>query len=56
LRCVFDTEAALDLLQIWRYIAKQSGVEIADRVESVIRDKIVFRCRTLAQEFDEMKQ
>ena len=40
-RYVLAPEAALDL-QIWRYIAKQSSVEIADRVESVIRDKIVF--------------
>jgi plasmid stabilization system protein ParE len=60
LRYVLAPEAALDLVRIWRYIAKQSSVEIADRVESVIRDKIVFlaanpgagRCRTLAQEFD----
>jgi plasmid stabilization system protein ParE len=41
-RYVLAPEAALDLVQIWRYIAKQSSVEIADRVESVIRDKIVF--------------
>jgi len=40
-RYVLAPEAALDLVQIWRYIAKQSSVEIADRVESVIRDKIV---------------
>jgi plasmid stabilization system protein ParE len=39
---VFAPDAALDLVQIWRYIKKQSSVEIADRVESVIRDKIVF--------------
>jgi toxin ParE1/3/4 len=41
-RYVLAPEAALDLVQIWRYIKKQSSVEIADRVESVIRDKIVF--------------
>jgi antitoxin ParD1/3/4/toxin ParE1/3/4 len=41
-RYVLAPEAALDLVQIWRYIAKQSSVEIADHVESVIRDKIVF--------------
>jgi plasmid stabilization system protein ParE len=41
-RYVLAPEAALDLLQIWRYIKEQSSVEIADRVESVIRDKIVF--------------
>jgi toxin ParE1/3/4 len=45
-RYVLAPEAALDLVQIWRYIKKQSSVEIADRVESVIRDKIVFLART----------
>jgi toxin ParE1/3/4 len=40
-RYVLAREAALDLVQIWRFIKKQSSVEIADRVESVIRDKIV---------------
>jgi plasmid stabilization system protein ParE len=39
-------EAALDLVQIWRYIKKQSSVAVADRVESVIRDRIVFLART----------
>jgi hypothetical protein len=34
-RYVLAPEAALDLVQIWRYIKKQSSVEIADRVESV---------------------
>jgi toxin ParE1/3/4 len=41
-RYVLAPEAALDLVQIWRYLKKQSSVETADRVESVIRDKIVF--------------
>ncbi len=41
-RYVLAPEAALDLVQIWRFIKKQSSIEIADRVESVIRDKIVF--------------
>ena len=31
-----------DLVQIWRYVGKQSSAEVADRVESVIRDKIIF--------------
>jgi toxin ParE1/3/4 len=39
---VLAPEAALDLVRIWRYIKKQGSVAIADRVESVIRDKIVF--------------
>jgi plasmid stabilization system protein ParE len=36
-RYVLAPEAALDLVQIWRFIKKQSSAEIADRVESVIR-------------------
>jgi plasmid stabilization system protein ParE len=56
-RYVLAPEAALDLVQIWRYTKKQSNVEVADHVESVIREKIDFlaakpRCRTLAQESD----
>ncbi len=34
-RYVLAPEAALDLVQISRYIKKQSSVEIAGRVESV---------------------
>jgi toxin ParE1/3/4 len=45
-RYVLAPRAALDLVQIWRYIKKQSSVEMADRVESVIPDKIVFLART----------
>ena len=41
-RYVLAPQAALDLFQIWRYIKKQSGVEMADRVEMVIRSRIVF--------------
>lgn len=41
-RYVLAPEAASDLVQIWRHIKKQSSVAVADRVESVIRDKIVF--------------
>jgi toxin ParE1/3/4 len=41
-RYVLAPEAALDLVQIWRYIRKQSSLQIADRVESVILDKIIF--------------
>ena len=39
---VLAPEAALDLVQIWRYIKKMDSVEMADRVEAVIREKIVF--------------
>jgi plasmid stabilization system protein ParE len=45
-RYVLAPEAALDLVQIWRYLKTQSSVAIADRVESVIRDKIVFLAAT----------
>lgn len=45
-RYVLAPEAALNLVQIWRYIRKQSSVTVADRVESVIRDRIVFLART----------
>src|SRR6266853_4100612 len=41
-RFVLAPEAALDLVQIWRYIKKQSSVEMADHVESVIRERLVF--------------
>jgi toxin ParE1/3/4 len=41
-RYVLAPEAALDLVEIWRYIKKEGSVEIANHVESVIRDKIVF--------------
>jgi|SRR5271156_6872045 len=39
-RYVFAPEAALDLVQIWRYIKNRSSVETANRVESVIREKV----------------
>lgn len=41
-RYVLAPEAALDLVQIWRYIKKLSSVEMADRVESVIRERLAF--------------
>ncbi|SRR5439155_11495524 len=39
---VLAPEAARDLAEIWRYIKKKSSIEMAERVESVIRDKILF--------------
>jgi plasmid stabilization system protein ParE len=39
-RYVLAPQAALDLVQIWRHIKKESSEEIADRVESAIRDQI----------------
>ena len=37
-----------DLVQIWRYIKNNASLEMADRVESVIREKIVFLAGTPA--------
>lgn|ERR1700687_1766722 len=45
-RYVLAPEAALDLVPIWRYIKKQSSVAVAERVESVIRERIAFLART----------
>ena len=44
-RYVLAPEAAEDLVAIWRYIKKRSSLEIADRVESEIRERIVFLSR-----------
>ena len=41
-RYVLAPEAALDLVQIWRHIGKNASLEMAGRVESAIRDKIVY--------------
>jgi plasmid stabilization system protein ParE len=46
-RYVLAPEAALALVQIWRYIKQHSRAEIADRVESAIRDKISFLAENL---------
>ena len=45
-RFVLAPEAANDLVQIWRHLKKQTSVEMADRVESVILDKILYLART----------
>jgi plasmid stabilization system protein ParE len=37
---VLAPQAALDLVEIWRYIKERSSCAMADRVESVIRDKL----------------
>ena len=44
-RYVLSPEAVEDLASIWRYIQTQSSVEMADRVESVIRERVVFLAR-----------
>ena len=40
-RYILAPEAALDLVEIWRYLRNEAGVEIAERVERAIREKIV---------------
>jgi plasmid stabilization system protein ParE len=45
-RYVLAPQAALDLIEIWRYIKGQSSVTAADRVESVIRERMVFLAGT----------
>jgi plasmid stabilization system protein ParE len=45
-RYLLAPEAALDLVQIWRYIETNAGLEMADRVESAIREKIVYLARS----------
>ena len=37
-RYILAPEASRDLVQIWRYVKKESSPETADRVESVIRE------------------
>jgi len=41
-RYVLAPQAALDLVEIWHHIKEQANVAIADRVESTIRERIVF--------------
>ncbi len=45
-RYTLAPEAALDLVQIWKYIKTKASTEVADRVESTIREKIVFLAET----------
>jgi plasmid stabilization system protein ParE len=41
-RYILAPQAAQDLVEIWSYIKTESSEPTADRVESVIRDRIVF--------------
>jgi plasmid stabilization system protein ParE len=41
-RYTLSPEAGFDLVNIWRYIASEASREMADRVESVIREKFVY--------------
>ena len=40
-RYILAPAAARDLVEIWRYIKKHSSLTTADRVESIIREKIL---------------
>jgi antitoxin ParD1/3/4/toxin ParE1/3/4 len=41
-RYILAPAAARDLVEIWRYIKKESSQNTAEHVESVIREKLVF--------------
>ncbi len=41
-RYVLAPEAARDLVRIWHYIGSNASFEMANRVESVIREKIAY--------------
>lgn len=45
-RYILAPEAARDLVEIWRYIKKKTSPETADRVESVVREKIILLAAT----------
>jgi plasmid stabilization system protein ParE len=45
-RYVLAPQAAIDLIEIWRYIKEQSSLTIADRVETAIREKFAFLAQT----------
>jgi antitoxin ParD1/3/4/toxin ParE1/3/4 len=45
-RYVLAPQAALDLVDIWRYIKEHTSITIADRVESGIRERMVFLAGT----------
>jgi len=41
-RYVLAPQAVFDLVEIWQYIRERADIGVADRVESVIRERIVF--------------
>jgi plasmid stabilization system protein ParE len=45
-RYVLAPQAALDLFEIWHYIKEQTSVTMADRVESTVRERLVFLAGT----------
>lgn len=45
-RYVLAPQAAIDLVEIWRFIKEQSSLVIADRVETAIRERFAFLAQT----------
>ena len=45
-RHLLAPQAAADLVEIWQYVREKASGLMADRVESVIREKIAFLART----------
>lgn len=45
-RYILAPEAAHDLVRIWRYLKKKANVEVADRVELAIREKVALLAKT----------
>jgi toxin ParE1/3/4 len=43
---VLAPQAAMDLFEIWRYLKEQTGVAVADRVESAILERLTFLAGT----------
>jgi plasmid stabilization system protein ParE len=58
-RYILAPQAALDLVEIWRYIREEASLTLADRVESAIREKMAFlagtRCRSQSEGFDQRR-
>ena len=41
-RYILAPEAARDLVEIWKYLKQRASLAMAEHVESVIRERIVF--------------
>jgi len=44
-RYLLSPEAAQDIARIWRHLCKEAGQDVAQRVETTIRDQIAFLAR-----------
>lgn len=45
-RYLLAPQAAADLVEIWHYVREQAGSAMADRIESVIRERMALLART----------